>query len=116
MPDRDYASEALARIPGTPEHQAAQRTARKSANGADLAGNGPHTDQAKPYPPNAFKPRSPPHAPWSYHDGTEPAATAQLVKNILPETSTGLIAGQWGTYKTTVALDISVSVMTGIPF
>src|SRR6185369_17767268 len=28
----------------------------------------------------------------------------------------GLIAGQWGTYKTTVALDIAVSIMTSTSF
>jgi putative DNA primase/helicase len=40
MPDRDYASEALARIPGTLEHQAARRGERKSGNGADYRQTG----------------------------------------------------------------------------
>jgi hypothetical protein len=34
----------------------------------------------------------------------------------MPETGAGLISGQWGSYKTTVALDMAVSVMTAIPF
>jgi hypothetical protein len=53
---------------------------------------------------------------WSFHCDEDPAPTAWLVKNILPQTGTGLISGQWGTYKTTVALDVAVSVMTGTPF
>jgi hypothetical protein len=49
---------------------------------------------------------------WSYHGGTAEASTAWLIKNILPQSGIGLIAGQWGAYKTTVALDIAISVMT----
>jgi hypothetical protein len=55
-------------------------------------------------------------APWSYHGESTAIATRWLIKGILPETGTGLISGQWGTYKTTVALDLAVSVMTGISF
>ena len=39
-----------------------------------------------------------------------------LIKGILPETGAALVAGQWGTFKTTVALDVSVCVMAGLPF
>ena len=53
---------------------------------------------------------------WSFHSNTEASATPWLIKNILPETGAGLISGQWGSYKTTLALDIAVSVMTGAPF
>jgi len=53
---------------------------------------------------------------WRFHRDEDAAPTAWLIKNILPETGAGLIAGQWGTYKTTLALDLSVSVMTGTPF
>jgi hypothetical protein len=53
---------------------------------------------------------------WRFHQDEDPAPTAWLIKYILPETGAGLIAGQWGTYKTTVALDIAVSVMTDTPF
>jgi AAA domain len=53
---------------------------------------------------------------WRFHGDEDAAPTAWLIKNILPETGAGLISGQWGTYKTTVALDLSVSVMTGTPF
>jgi hypothetical protein len=34
----------------------------------------------------------------------------------LPATGTALISGQWGSYKSTVALDLALSVMTGTPF
>jgi AAA domain len=53
---------------------------------------------------------------WHFHHDDNPAPTLWLIKNILPEAGAGLISGQWGTYKTTVALDLAVSVMTGTPF
>ena len=45
-----------------------------------------------------------------------PAPLRWLVKGILPETGAALVAGQWGTFKTTVALDVSVCVMADLPF
>jgi hypothetical protein len=39
-----------------------------------------------------------------------------LVQDLIPETGTGLISGQWGTYKTFTALDIAHCVMAGPPF
>jgi hypothetical protein len=53
---------------------------------------------------------------WQFHDQTSAAPTPWLIKNLLPETGAGLISGQWGTYKTTIALDVAVSVMAGPPF
>jgi AAA domain-containing protein len=53
---------------------------------------------------------------WRFHADAEPQPTAWLIKNILPETGTGLISGQWGTFKTTVALDLALSAMAGPPF
>ena len=55
-------------------------------------------------------------AGWSFHRHEDPAPTAWLIKSILPETGAGLISGQWGSYKSSVALDVAVSVMTGTPF
>jgi hypothetical protein len=53
---------------------------------------------------------------WKYYSG-EPAAPPQwLIKGILPQKGVALIAGQWGTYKTSTALDIAVSIMADIPF
>jgi len=53
---------------------------------------------------------------WKFHTG-EPAAPPQwLIKNILPRAGAALVAGQWGTFKTTAALDICVAVMTELPF
>jgi hypothetical protein len=51
-----------------------------------------------------------------YHIGAAPAPLRWLIKGILPETGAALVAGQWGTFKTTVALDVSVSVMAQLPF
>ena len=50
---------------------------------------------------------------WKYHAGEAAAPTRWLIKEILPETGTALVAGQWGTFKTTVVLDMAVSVMVG---
>jgi AAA domain len=66
-------------------------------------------------PPND-DPASGPEGGWRFHAAGDPAPTPWLIKGILPETGAGLISGQWGTYKTTAALDIAVSVMTGQPF
>src|SRR5262249_56420566 len=58
---------------------------------------------------------APKTASWQFHDNTEPEPTRWLIKDILPETGAGLISGQWGSYKTTVALDIAVALMTSTP-
>jgi hypothetical protein len=61
----------------------------------------------------------PPPSPgsgWQFHDQTSAALTPWLIKNLLPETGAGLISGQWGTFKTTVALEVAVSVMADLPF
>ena len=55
-------------------------------------------------------------ASWKYHTGAAPAPLRWLIKSILPETGAALVAGQWGTFKTTVALDVSVSMMAELPF
>lgn len=52
-----------------------------------------------------------------WHDANaEVTNTPWLVKDLLPETGTGLLAGQWGTGKSFVALDLAGSVATGLPF
>jgi hypothetical protein len=55
-------------------------------------------------------------ASWKYHTGAVPVPLRWLIKSILPETGAALVAGQWGTFKTTVALDVSVCVMAQLPF
>jgi hypothetical protein len=53
---------------------------------------------------------------WRVH-GDEPDMPARwCVKGVIPETGIGILSGQWGTFKTTIALDLSVSVMTGTAF
>ena len=39
-----------------------------------------------------------------------------LIKHTIPETGVGLLSGQWGTFKTFVAIDLAGAVMTGNPF
>jgi AAA domain/Bifunctional DNA primase/polymerase, N-terminal len=53
---------------------------------------------------------------WKYHTGETPARPRWLIKGILPATGVAIMPGQWGTFKTTVALDISVCAMAGLPF
>src|SRR5262245_21825353 len=53
---------------------------------------------------------------WNYYDSTEITSPRWLVKSLLPETGVGILAGQWGSFKTTAALDLAVSVMTGQAF
>src|SRR6516162_1897663 len=57
-----------------------------------------------------------PDRAWYYHSEAAPEPVAWLIKNLLPQTGAALLSGQWGTFKTTVALDISVSVMTELIF
>ena len=40
----------------------------------------------------------------------------QLVQDLLPEVGSGLISGQWGTYKTFVVFDLAHAIMSGEPF
>jgi AAA domain len=53
---------------------------------------------------------------WKFHTGEPAPPPRSLVKGILPQCGTGLLSGQWGTFKTTVALDLSVSIMADQPF
>jgi hypothetical protein len=53
---------------------------------------------------------------WRYHSEAAPEPISWLVKNVVPQSGAGLISGQWGSYKTTVALDLAVSVMSGAAF
>src|SRR5262249_3727062 len=53
---------------------------------------------------------------WNYYDSSETTSPRWLVKSLLPETGVGILAGQWGSFKTTAALDLAVSVMTGQAF
>src|SRR5262249_43806183 len=57
-----------------------------------------------------------PDGGWQFHDQTPAAPTSWLMKNLLPEIGAGLMSGQWGTFKTTCALDLSVSATAGVPF
>jgi hypothetical protein len=56
---------------------------------------------------------------WNFHwHGEEPIEDSrpQLVQDLIPEVGVGLIAGQWGTYKTFAALDLASAVMGGGDF
>jgi AAA domain/RepB DNA-primase from phage plasmid len=53
---------------------------------------------------------------WWHGDVDVELRRKYLVKKLIPETGTGLLPGQWGTYKTFVALDLAGAVMTGVTF
>ena len=52
-----------------------------------------------------------------WHGDVDPLESKpQLINKVLPEVGSGLISGQWGTYKTFLAFDLAASVMTGMNF
>ena len=52
-----------------------------------------------------------------WHGDADPNADrAWLIREMIGQTGKGLLAGQWGAGKTFSALDLSASVMTGLPF
>ncbi len=55
--------------------------------------------------------------PWHFF-GREEAVVerAYLVDKLLPKTGVVLISGQWGCYKSFIALDLAAAVITGTPF
>jgi AAA domain len=58
-----------------------------------------------------------PLPPMFMHGEVDPLTSRNwLVKGLLIEVGTGLLAGQWGTYKTFMLLELAAAVMTGQPF
>ena len=54
---------------------------------------------------------------WRAHGEAEITdSRPHLVQDVIPEVGAGLMSGQWGTFKTFVALDLSGSVMSETPF
>ena len=52
---------------------------------------------------------------WHGEDANEPLIE-WLVEEMLYQAGVALIAGQWGTYKTFIAIDLAASIMTKTPF
>src|SRR5215472_9058555 len=50
-----------------------------------------------------------------HRDANDPTPK-YLVKNLLPETGIGLLSGQWGTYKSFIALKLAGAIATAQPF
>jgi hypothetical protein len=53
---------------------------------------------------------------WQYYDTATPEPMRWTIKGILIELGVTILSGQWGTFKTTVALYLALSIMTKIPF
>ena len=66
--------------------------------------------------PAADAPASDTPAGWSLYDSARVEPPRWLIKGLLPETGMAIIPGQWGSYKTTTALDMALAVMTNRPF
>jgi DNA polymerase I-like protein with 3'-5' exonuclease and polymerase domains len=71
-------------------------------------------ERAKNAPKVEVKPKSDFRIHW-LDDDDEPDLP-WLVHDLITETGCGLIAGQWGTYKTSGALDLSAAIVTGADF
>jgi hypothetical protein len=56
------------------------------------------------------------HLTWHGEDDAASSARKWSVLDLLPETGVVLISGQWGTYKTFIADDLSAALMTATPF
>jgi hypothetical protein len=66
---------------------------------------------------NAETTSAPVPFPLRWHGEEDPNNKRKwLVKHLLPQVGVGLIAGQWGTAKTFVALDLSAALMMGSQF
>jgi hypothetical protein len=70
-------------------------------------------DKAEPL--GAAEPVDEPALIW-HGDPNDAPLRQELVEGALPKTGVALVAGQWGTYKTFVLLDLSGSVVTGTTF
>jgi hypothetical protein len=81
-----------------------------------------HNDEAdaascKSDAPNDQKTAKPSGFALFWHgEPTGRALKPWLVKELIPETGTGLAAGQWGACKTFAMLDLAGSIATGLPF
>jgi hypothetical protein len=53
---------------------------------------------------------------FRWHRDANNPTRPDLVKGLLPETGSGLLSGQSGTYKTFVALNLAAAIATGTPF
>src|SRR5262249_31082080 len=80
----------------------------------------PETPEAPPIsaPAKQLKPavKEPEILRYRQHRGANDPAPKYLVKNLFPETGIGLLSGQWGTYKTFIALKLGACVGTAQPF
>jgi hypothetical protein len=89
-----------------------EEATRKTLNsGLDDGKEFPHPDL-----PQTFRNEARSSNSWKYHNGEVPAPPPWLIKGVLPRTGAAIMSGQWGAFKTTVALDLSVCVMRGLPF
>jgi hypothetical protein len=55
------------------------------------------------------------HLAW-HGENSSTSGRKWSVLDLLPETGVTLISGQWGTYKTFIAVDLSAALMTATPF
>ena len=61
-------------------------------------------------------PETPPSDGWHYYDDSTATPIKWGIKGILVDLVVTILSGQWGMFKTTIALLLSISIMTGLPF
>jgi hypothetical protein len=83
--------------------------ARAKANGATQPKTEP-PPAAEPTPVSAKQPKYP---SFYYGEMMPTAGVTWLVVGVIPEFGVGLISGQWGSFKTFLAIDLCKSVMRG---
>jgi hypothetical protein len=72
--------------------------------------------QPQPQPQPEPEPQ-PDEFSFKWHGDVDPNDSRPwLVRDLIPEVGSGLVSGQWGTYKTFMVLDLGHSVMTGTTF
>jgi hypothetical protein len=54
--------------------------------------------------------------PFHREGEAPPEPPPELIEGLLPEVGAALLAGQWGTFKSFILLDLVLSVTTGLPF
>jgi len=89
-----------------------ERNNRAVPNERDKESNRANTEeQQSQSQANSGASQNPFHLQW-HGEQDSSVRRKWLVKNMIPETGVGLLSGQWGTYKTFVALDLAGAVMT----
>jgi hypothetical protein len=96
-------------------HKTERSQAHGHANGDPPIGDEPELDNDDHAADQADKQSEPSKVYW-HGDVDYRASRPYLVQDVIPEVGHGLVAGQWGTFKTFGALELAHSCVSGEPF